>query len=316
MSNLRHPEKINKQSNPMPKKPSWIRVKAPNSQLFQYTNKILKKNRLVTVCEEAACPNISECWQKKHATFMILGDTCTRACAFCNVKTGKPGYIDKHEPKKIAKSSIELGLEHIVITSVDRDDLKDGGAQHFVEVIKAIRKLKSDSTIEILTPDFNKKPKAVDILSKSLPDVFNHNLETVPRLYPNIRPGSRYFISLNLLYEIKNRNPEIFTKSGLMVGLGETKEEIFQVMDDLRSAKVDFLTIGQYLPPTPKHAKLDRFITPEEFEDYKKIAYSKGFLMVSSSPLTRSSYHATEDFKIMQMNRKKKYKQYNEKTII
>ncbi len=308
MNNLRHPEKINKQSNPIPKKPPWIRVKAPNSKVFNSTSTILKKNRLVTVCEEAACPNISECWQKKHATFMILGDICTRACAFCNVRTGKPGFVDKLEPKKIAKSSIELGLKHIVITSVDRDDLEDGGAQHFVDVIKEIRKSKSESTIEILTPDFHKKPKAIDILSKSLPDVFNHNLETVPRLYPSIRPGSRYFVSLNLLYEIKNLNPEIFTKSGLMVGLGEQKDEICQVMDDLRSAKVDFLTIGQYLPPTPKHAKLESFITPDEFDDYKKIAYSKGFLMVSSTPLTRSSYHASEDFEIMQMNRKKKYK--------
>ena len=308
MNNVRHPEKINKQSNPILRKPSWIRVKAPNSKIFNSTNNILKKNRLVTVCEEAACPNISECWQKKHATFMILGDICTRACAFCNVKTGKPGYVDKNEPKKIALTSIELGLKHVVITSVDRDDLEDGGAQHFVDVIKEIRKLTSESTIEILTPDFNKKPKAIDILSRSLPDVFNHNLETVPRLYPTIRPGSRYFVSLNLLYEIKNLNSNIFTKSGLMVGLGEKKDEICQVMDDLRSAKVDFLTIGQYLPPTPKHAKLDRFITPDEFEDYKKIAYSKGFLMVSSSPLTRSSYHASEDFKIMQLNRKLKNK--------
>ena len=308
MNYVRHPEKINKQSNPIPKKPSWIRVKAPNSKIFNSTNKILKENRLITVCEEAACPNISECWQKKHATFMILGDICTRACAFCNVKTGKPGHVDKDEPKKIAKSSIELGLKHIVITSVDRDDLKDGGAQHFVDVINEIRKLNSDSTIEILTPDFHKKNQAIEILSKSLPDVFNHNLETVPRLYPSIRPGSRYFVSLKLLYEIKSLNPKIFTKSGLMVGLGETKEEIYQVMDDLRSAKVDFLTIGQYLPPSTKHAKLEKFIKPEEFNDYKKIAYSKGFLMVSSSPLTRSSYHASEDFKIMQNNRKELYK--------
>ncbi len=308
MNNIRHPEKINKISNPIPRKPDWIRVKAPNSKVFNSTNNILKKNNLVTVCEEAACPNISECWQKKHATFMILGDICTRACAFCNVKTGKPGYIDKDEPKKIARSTIELGLKHIVITSVDRDDLEDGGAQHFVDVIEEIKNVNSNSTIEILTPDFNKKPKAIDILSKSLPDVFNHNLETVPRLYPSIRPGSRYFVSLKLLNEIKSLNPEIFTKSGLMVGLGESKEEICQVMDDLRSANVDFLTIGQYLPPTPKHAKLAKFITPDEFDEYKKIAYSKGFLMVSSSPLTRSSYHASEDFKIMQMNRKKKYK--------
>jgi len=306
MSIIRHPEKINKKSNPIPRKPSWIRVKAPISEIFNSTNRILKNNGLVTVCEEASCPNISECWQKKHATFMILGDICTRACSFCNVKTGKPVIIDKDEPEKIAKSAIELELKHIVITSVDRDDLDDGGAQHFVNVINAIRKYKSDSTIEILTPDFNKKSKAIQILSKSLPDVFNHNLETIPRLYPSIRPGSRYFVSLNLLNEIKKVNPMIFTKSGLMVGLGETRGEVLQVMDDLRSAKVDFLTIGQYLPPSTKHAKLEKFVTPVEFEDYKKIAYSKGFLMVSSSPLTRSSYHASEDFQIMKKNRIKK----------
>ena len=301
---LRHPEKINNKINPIPKKPSWIRVKAPTSNAFNSTKEVLKKNNLVTVCEEAACPNISECWQKKHATFMILGDICTRACAFCNVRTGKPGQIDSLEPYKIAKSIKELNLEHAVITSVDRDDLFDGGAQHFVNVIDYIKKECPKTTIEILTPDFLRKKTAKKILSHSLPDVFNHNLETVPRLYPSIRPGSRYFVSLELLSDIKKINPNLFTKSGLMVGLGETKNEIYQVMDDLRSANVDFLTIGQYLQPTEKHAKLEKFIEPNEFELYKKIAYSKGFLMVSSSPLTRSSYHASDDFKKLQIARK------------
>ena len=302
---VRHPEKVNKKSNPIPKKPNWIRVKAPTSSLFEKTKKIVKKNHLITVCEEAACPNISECWQKKHATFMILGDTCTRACAFCNVKTGKPNKIDKFEPYKISNTVKDLGLEHVVITSVDRDDLDDGGAQHFVNVIKSLRELCPKTTIEILTPDFYKKNKAQDILSEGLPDVFNHNLETVPRLYPTIRPGSRYFISLKLLNDIKKNFPFIFTKSGLMVGLGESKEEIYQVMDDLRSADVDFLTIGQYLQPTEKHAKLEKFVTPEEFDIYKKMAYAKGFLMVASSPLTRSSYHASEDFALLKKIRNK-----------
>ncbi len=292
----RHPEKINKQSNPIPKKPHWIRVKAPVSNSFKYTKDIVKKNNLVTVCEEAACPNISECWQKKHATFMILGDTCTRACAFCNIKTGKPNSVDILEPYKISNTVKELKLTHVVITSVDRDDLEDGGATHFVNVIKLLRQECVKTTIEILTPDFFKKKSAKKILSQNLPDVFNHNLETVPRLYTSIRPGSRYFVSLELLKDIKKINPTIFTKSGLMVGLGESKEEIYQVMDDLRSADVDFLTIGQYLQPTEKHAKLERFVTPKEFDDYKTMAYAKGFLMVSSSPLTRSSYHASEDF--------------------
>ena len=301
---LRHPEKINNKINPIPKKPSWIRVKAPTSNAFNSTKEVLKKNNLVTVCEEAACPNISECWQKKHATFMILGDVCTRACAFCNVKTGKPGSIDSLEPYNIANSIKELDLEHVVITSVDRDDLFDGGAQHFADVIDCIRKECPKTTIEILTPDFLRKKTAKKILSESLPDVFNHNLETIPRLYPSIRPGSRYFVSLELLSDIKKINPNLFTKSGIMVGLGETKIEIYQVMDDLRSANVDFLTIGQYLQPTEKHAKLEKFIEPNEFELYKKIAYSKGFLMVSSSPLTRSSYHASDDFKKLQIARK------------
>ena len=294
---IRHPEKINKKSNPIPKKPSWIRVKAPTSNLFKFTSDIVKKNNLVTVCEEAACPNISECWQKKHATFMILGDICTRACSFCYVKTGKPDKVDPYEPIKIANAVKELELEHVVITSVDRDDLSDGGAKHFVNVISILRKECSNTTIEILAPDFLKKKEAKNILTQCLPDVFNHNLETVPRLYPTIRPGSRYFTSLELLNDIKKKNFKIFTKSGLMVGLGEKKEEIYQVMDDLRSADVDFLTIGQYLQPSEKHAKLEKFIKPQEFDTFRKIAYAKGFLMVSSSPLTRSSYHASNDFK-------------------
>ena len=300
---VRHPEKIHKKSNPIPRKPSWIRVKAPTSNSFKFTSDIVKKYNLVTVCEEAACPNISECWQKKHATFMILGDTCTRACSFCNVKTGKPGTIDIFEPMRIAKAVKELELEHVVITSVDRDDLFDGGAKHFVDVINCLRKECPNTTIEILTPDFLKKNEAKNILSQSLPDVFNHNLETVPRLYPTIRPGSRYFVSLELLSDMKKKNAKIFTKSGLMVGLGETIDEIYQVMDDLRSADVDFLTIGQYLQPTEKHAKLEKFISPEEFNTFKNIAYAKGFLMVSASPLTRSSYHASRDFKKLKIER-------------
>ena len=294
---VRHPEKIHKKSNPIPRKPSWIRVKAPTSNSFKFTSDIVKKYNLVTVCEEAACPNISECWQKKHTTFMILGDTCTRACSFCNVKTGKPGTIDIFEPMKIAKAVKELELEHVVITSVDRDDLFDGGAKHFVDVINCLRRECPNTTIEILTPDFLKKNEAKNILSQSLPDVFNHNLETVPRLYPTIRPGSRYFVSLELLSDMKKKNAKIFTKSGLMVGLGETIDEIYQVMDDLRSADVDFLTIGQYLQPTEKHAKLEKFISPQAFKTFYKMAYAKGFLMVSASPLTRSSYHASNDFK-------------------
>ena len=305
---VRHPEKVNKLSNPVPRKPSWIRVKAPTSNLFKITNDIIKKNNLVTVCEEAACPNISECWQKKHVTFMILGDTCTRACSFCNVKTGKPDTVDIFEPFKIAKTVKELELEHVVITSVDRDDLPDGGAKHFVDVINCLRKECSNTTIEILTPDFLRKKEAINILSQSLPDVFNHNLETVPRLYKSIRPGSRYNVSLELLNDVKRRNSKIFTKSGLMVGLGETKEEIYQVMDDLRCAEVDFLTIGQYLQPTDKHAKLEKFLSPQEFKTFGKIAYSKGFLMVSSSPLTRSSYHASNDFQKLKMFRAKNNK--------
>ena len=304
MSKLRHPEKVNKEYNPIQKKPSWIRVKISNSNVFAETKKIIKDKNLVTVCEEAGCPNISECWSKKHATFMILGDTCTRACAFCNVKTGIPNKVDLEEPQKIANSVKELNLNHVVITSVDRDDLEDGGALHFANVITSIKSLNSKTTVEILTPDFLRKRDSYKIVVDSNPDVFNHNLETVPSLYLKVRPGSRYFQSLNLLANVKIHNPEIFTKSGLMVGLGETKDELCQVMDDLRCANVDFITIGQYLQPTPQHYPIKKFITPDEFETYKEIAYSKGFLMVSSSPLTRSSYHAGEDFAVLQANRK------------
>lgn len=304
MSKLRHPEKVNKEYNPIQKKPSWIRVKISNSSVFAETKKIIKDKNLVTVCEEAGCPNISECWSKKHATFMILGDTCTRACAFCNVKTGIPNKVDLQEPQKIANSVKELNLNHVVITSVDRDDLEDGGALHFANVVTSIKSLNSNTTVEILTPDFLRKKDSYKIVVDSNPDVFNHNLETVPSLYLKVRPGSRYFQSLNLLANVKIHNPEIFTKSGLMVGLGETKDELCQVMDDLRCANVDFITIGQYLQPTPQHHPIKKFITPDEFEVYKEIAYSKGFLMVSSSPLTRSSYHAGEDFAVLQANRK------------
>ncbi|MDC0385061.1 lipoyl synthase, partial [bacterium] len=279
-------------------------VKISNSSVFAETKKIIKDKNLVTVCEEAGCPNISECWSKKHATFMILGDTCTRACAFCNVKTGIPNKVDLQEPQKIANSVKELNLNHVVITSVDRDDLDDGGALHFANVVTSIKSLNSNTTVEILTPDFLRKKDSYKIVVDSNPDVFNHNLETVPSLYLKVRPGSRYFQSLNLLANVKIHNPEIFTKSGLMVGLGETKDELCQVMDDLRCANVDFITIGQYLQPTPQHYPIKKFITPDEFETYKEIAYSKGFLMVSSSPLTRSSYHAGEDFAVLQANRK------------
>ena len=299
----RHPEKINKKSNPIQRKPSWIRVKVTNSSVFLETKKIVKEKGLFTVCEEAGCPNISECWSKKHATLMIMGDTCTRACAFCNVKTGIPMQLDVFEPLKVANTVKELGLSHVVITSVDRDDLEDGGAQHFANVVNKIRDKNPSTTIEILTPDFLKKGDAYKIVADSNPDVFNHNLETVPSLYLKVRPGSRYFNSLELLSKVKTYRPKMFTKSGLMVGLGETKDEICQVMDDLRCANVDFLTIGQYLQPTDKHYPIKNFITPEEFETYKNIAYSKGFLLVASSPLTRSSYHAGEDFLKLQVKR-------------
>jgi len=304
MEKPRHPEKINNEYNPIQKKPLWIRVKINNSNVFSETKKIIRDKNLVTVCEEASCPNISECWSKKHATFMILGDTCTRACAFCNVKTGIPNKVDILEPEKIANSVKELDLNHVVVTSVDRDDLEDGGAQHFANVVSSIKSLNKNTTVEILTPDFLRKKDSYKIVVDSDPDVFNHNLETVPSLYLKVRPGSRYFQSLNLLSNVKIYNPNIFTKSGLMVGLGETKDELCQVMDDLRCANVDFLTIGQYLQPTPRHYPIKDFITPDEFNTYKEIAYSKGFLMVSSSPLTRSSYHAGEDFAVLQKNRK------------
>ena len=292
----RHPEKQKRPDSEVLRKPSWIRVKAPTSAGYSATRKIVKDKGLVTVCEEAACPNIGECWEKSHATFMILGDTCTRACAFCNVKTGMPGPVDFEEPRKIAEAVSQMGLQHVVITSVDRDDLTDGGADHFVNVIKAIREISPKTTIEILTPDFLRKPGAAEAVIDAAPDVFNHNLETVPRLYLKIRPGARYYHSMRLLERVKERDPQQFTKSGLMVGLGETKEEVMQVMDDMRSAGIDFLTIGQYLQPTRKHAPIDRFVTPEEFKAYETIARAKGFLMVSATPLTRSSYHADSDF--------------------
>jgi lipoic acid synthetase len=292
----RHPEKAHRPDTPVLRKPEWIRVKAPGSPVYTETRKIVRDNNLVTVCEEAGCPNIGECWSKKHATMMIMGDTCTRACSFCNVKTGLPNALDPHEPENVGQAIAKLGLRHVVITSVDRDDLADGGAQHFVEVIQAIRRLSPGTTIEILTPDFLRKDGALEKVVAARPDVFNHNLETVPRLYLNIRPGARYFHSMRLLQRVKELDPTIFTKSGIMVGLGESREEVLQVMDDMRSANIDFLTIGQYLQPTRKHAAVDRFVTPKEFKSYETVARTKGFLLVSSSPLTRSSYHADEDF--------------------
>lgn len=295
---IRHPEKAHKPDNNVRiQKPDWIRVKAPTSPEYMATRDLVREHKLITVCEEAACPNIGQCWQKKHATFMILGAVCTRACAFCNVATGRPDLLDPHEPARIGDATRKLGLEHVVITSVDRDDLPDGGAQHFVETINAIRKASPGTTVEILTPDFQKKPGAAQTIAAVKPDVFNHNLETVPRLYGTIRPGARYFTSLELLKDIKRIDPSLFTKSGIMVGLGETKEEVLQVMDDMRAADVDFLTIGQYLQPTPKHAPIDRFVTPDEFAYYTEMAKGKGFLMVSASALTRSSYFAGDDFK-------------------
>jgi lipoic acid synthetase len=293
---LRHPEKQKRPENPILRKPDWIRVKAPGSPKWAETQKIVKENKLVTVCEEAGCPNIGECWEKKHATFMIMGDTCTRACAFCNVKTGVPEALDDQEPRKVAEAVAKLGLEHVVITSVDRDDLKDGGAEHFARVIRAIRQASPGTTIEILTPDFLRKPGALEVVVAAKPDVFNHNLETVPGKYLTVRPGARYFHSLRLLQRIKELDPAIFTKSGIMVGLGEERNEVLQLMDDLRSADVDFITIGQYLAPSRKHHAVIRFVTPEEFKSFEAIAYVKGFLMVSSTPLTRSSHHAGEDF--------------------
>ena len=293
---LRHPEKRERPINPVPRKPDWIRVKAPGSKVFTETKAIVRAHGLVTVCEEAGCPNIGECWSKKHATFMIMGDTCTRACAFCDVKTGLPGLLDASEPAKVGDAVAQLGLAHVVITSVDRDDLADGGAEHFAQTIRSIRAASPGTTIEVLTPDFLRKPGALEVVIEAKPDVFNHNLETVPRLYLKIRPGARYFASLRLLQQAKEIDPATFTKSGLMVGLGETREEVMQVMDDQRAANVDFLTIGQYLQPSQRHAAIDRFWTPEEFEGLAGIARAKGFLMVSASPLTRSSYLAGDDF--------------------
>jgi len=296
---IRHPEKINNPINPIKKKPNWIRTKILNTQNYFETNTIINKKKLHTVCKEANCPNITECWSKKHATFMIMGDICTRACAFCNVKTGKPSYLDPLEPKKIAEATKELKLKHVVITSVDRDDLTDGGANHFSKVILETKKINIKTTIEVLTPDFLRKGEAYKTVVKANPDVFNHNVETVPSLYRKVRPGSQYFGSIKLLESVKGINKKIFTKSGIMLGLGETKKEVLQVMEDLLSAKVDFLTIGQYLQPSEKHHPLKRYIHPDEFKELKEIALSKGFLIVSSSPLTRSSYHADEDFEKM-----------------
>ncbi len=303
MTKSRHPEKQNKPVNPIKKKPKWIRSKLLNSKEFFLTKTIVNKNNLVTVCQEANCPNITECWSKRHATFMIMGDTCTRACAFCDVKTGKPGKLDPLEPLKIAQAVKKLNLKHVVITSVDRDDLDDGGSNHFFEVINQTRKTNPTTTIEVLTPDFLRKGDAYKKVLEANPDVFNHNIETVPSLYLKVRPGSRYFSSLELLKNAKKINKKVFTKSGLMVGLGETRDEVLQVMDDLKSADVDFLTIGQYLQPSVRHFPLDRYYKPEEFDELETIAKSKGFLLVSSSPLTRSSYHADEDFKKLQQNR-------------
>ena len=295
-SRARHPEKAHRPDAPALKKPDWIRVKAPVSRGYGETRAIVRANGLHTVCEEAGCPNIGECWDKKHATFMLMGDICTRACAFCNVKTGLPGPLDGAEPGRVAEATAKLGLKHVVVTSVDRDDLDDGGAAHFAEVIRAIRARCPITTIEVLTPDFLRKEGAVETVAAARPDVFNHNLETVPSKYLTVRPGARYFASIRLLQRIKELDPAMFSKSGIMVGLGEERNEILQVMDDLRAADVDFLTIGQYLQPTRKHHPVVRFVPPDEFKAYETVAYAKGFLMVSSSPLTRSSHHAGEDF--------------------
>ncbi len=303
---VRHPEKAHRPDNPIKRKPDWIRVKAPTSREYEETRRVVRANNLHTVCEEAACPNIGECWAKKHATMMIMGEICTRACSFCNVATGKPGRLDPFEPTNVAKAIATLGLEHVVVTSVDRDDLADGGARHFADTIRAIREAAPDTTIEVLTPDFLRKEGALEVVVEARPDVFNHNLETVPRLYAEVRPGARYFHSLRLLDQVKRLDPAMFTKSGMMVGLGETKEEVLQVMDDLRAAEVDFLTIGQYLQPTPKHHAIDRFVTPDEFKHYESLALGKGFLLVSASPLTRSSYHAGEDFQRLRAAREAK----------
>ena len=300
---IRHPEKVNKPINPIKKKPNWIRSKLLNSKEFFITKSVINQNNLVTVCQEANCPNITECWSKRHATFMIMGDTCTRACGFCDVKTGKPDKLDPFEPYKISNAVKKLNLKHVVITSVDRDDLPDGGSQHFFEVIKTTQKNNPNTSIEVLTPDFLRKGEAYKKVLEANPDVFNHNIETVPSLYRKVRPGARYFGSLELLKNSKQINNNVFTKSGLMVGLGETKDEILQVMDDLISADVDFLTIGQYLQPSPKHFPLVRYYHPDEFNELEQQAKAKGFLLVSSSPMTRSSYHADADFKVLQKNR-------------
>ena len=305
MKLIRHPEKVNNPINPIKKKPYWIKSKIVNTQNYFKTKEIINKNKLFTVCQEANCPNISECWSKRHATFMIMGDICTRACSFCNVRTGKPNLLDPLEPIKIAQATKDLNLKHVVITSVDRDDLKDGGANHFSKVIRETKKMNPKTTIEVLTPDFCRKGDSYKKVVVANPDVFNHNIETVPNLYLKVRPGSRYFASVNLLKSVKEINSTIFTKSGVMLGLGETKDQIVQVMDDLLSANVDFLTIGQYLQPSVKHHPLQRYVHPDEFEELKKIALSKGFLIVSSSPLTRSSYHADEDFLKMKKLREK-----------
>jgi lipoic acid synthetase len=299
----RHPEKVHRPDQPSLRKPDWIRVKAPVSPGYVETRRIVRENGLHTVCEEAGCPNIGECWEKKHATFMIMGDTCTRACAFCNVRTGMPAALDEAEPKHVAAATQKLGLSHVVITSVDRDDLADGGAAHFAAVIRAVRARCPGTTIEVLTPDFLRKTGAVETVVAARPDIFNHNLETVPAKYLTVRPGARYFASVRLLQHVKELDPSMFTKSGIMVGLGETREEILQVMDDLRAAAVDFITIGQYLQPSPKHHAVVRFMPPDEFEALKTVAYGKGFLMVSASPLTRSSHHAGEDFARLQAAR-------------
>ena len=300
---IRHPEKINSPDKSSPIKPDWLKVRFRSGDNIKSVKEIIQNNNVHTVCEEANCPNLSECWSKKHATFMIMGDTCTRACTFCNVKTGKPNYLDPYEPERVAISVSELGLTHVVITSVNRDDLKDNGLLHFLNTIRAIRQQSPQTTIEILTPDFLKNNNAASLIGKCAPDVFNHNLETVPRLYNEVRPGARYFVSLKLLNDVKSYNSKIFTKSGIMVGLGENKDEIIQVMDDLRAADVDFLTIGQYLQPTKKHHAVIDYINPETFNSYKDIAISKGFLLVSSSPFTRSSYHADEDFQRLKLKR-------------
>ncbi|HEY7296641.1 MAG TPA: lipoyl synthase [Xanthobacteraceae bacterium] len=293
---VRHPEKAGRPDRPAVKKPAWIRVKAPVSTGYVETRAIVRAQGLVTVCEEAGCPNIGECWDKKHATFMIMGDTCTRACSFCNVRTGLPGPLDADEPLRVAEATAKLRLAHVVVTSVDRDDLDDGGAGHFAEVIKAIRARCPQTTVEVLTPDFLRKADAIETVTAARPDVFNHNLETVPSKYLTVRPGARYFASVRLLQRVKELNPAIFTKSGVMLGLGETRNEVLQLMDDLRAADVDFLTMGQYLQPTRKHHEVVRFVPPDEFKSYETVAYAKGFLMVSASPLTRSSHHAGEDF--------------------